>query len=385
MTRQTIPVSIIFSTVGAYAGLGRAALDGALAAVAEVNADERQPFRIEPVVADPGGTAELYGFHAERALSGRSCRHIIGTLTSWSRKEVIPVVERHGGLLWYAFPYEGFETSDHVLYFGACPNQHLLPLLDHVLPRHGSRPFLVGSNYIWGWEINRIARELIEAGGGAVRGERYLPLGAVDVIHLVEEIRQTRPDFVLSNLIGPSARAFVEAYADLGRSDPAFAPSRRPIVSCNMTEIDLEAMGPAAAGHLATAIYFDSLDTAENRQFKERLAARHGMERPVSSCLVSAYSAVKVLAAAVAEAGTDDPQAVRAVVTSRGFETPLGMVRVDPATQHAAVRPHLGRARADGGFDILQSADEAILADPYLVTVPRRASVAGDRPLKVVP
>ena len=61
----------------------------------------------------------------------------IGCVTSWSRKEVIPVLERHGGTLWYPLPYEGFEASDHVVYTHACPNQHLLPLLDWALPRMG--------------------------------------------------------------------------------------------------------------------------------------------------------------------------------------------------------------------------------------------------------
>ena len=56
---------------------------------------------------------------------------------------------------------------------GACPNQHLLPLFDYVMPRYGSRPFVIGSNYIWGWEVARIAREsLRKRAGGSLAGER---------------------------------------------------------------------------------------------------------------------------------------------------------------------------------------------------------------------
>ncbi len=32
--------------------------------------------------------------------------------------------------------------------------------------------FLIGSNYIWGWEMNRVARDLIAGADGDVRGER---------------------------------------------------------------------------------------------------------------------------------------------------------------------------------------------------------------------
>ena len=155
-----IPLAILFSTTGAYSAIGREALDGALMALSEVNADPSFGFRLRPDLGDPGGVSERYAAMAQDQLRQRGCRHILGGITSWSRKDMIPVVERHNGLLWYAFPYEGYEANDHVLYLGACPNQHIVPLFDYVLPRFGASPFLVGANYLWGWEINRIAREL---------------------------------------------------------------------------------------------------------------------------------------------------------------------------------------------------------------------------------
>ncbi|WP_264830592.1 transporter substrate-binding protein, partial [Klebsiella aerogenes] len=75
-------------------------------------------------------------------LREHGCRHIVGTITSIARKEVIPLVEKHDGLLWYMCPYEGFEANENVIYTGACPNQHLLPLFDYLLPRYGRRPYL---------------------------------------------------------------------------------------------------------------------------------------------------------------------------------------------------------------------------------------------------
>ena len=41
-----------------------------------------------------------------------------------------PVVEKHDGQLWYVCPYEGFEANENVIYTGACPNQHLVPLFE---------------------------------------------------------------------------------------------------------------------------------------------------------------------------------------------------------------------------------------------------------------
>ncbi|TIP32996.1 MAG: amidase, partial [Mesorhizobium sp.] len=133
------------------------------------------------------------------------CRNVIGTITSLSRKDVIPLVEKYDGLLWYICPYEGFEANENVIYTGACPNQHLIPLFDYMLPRHGKRVYLAGANYVWGWEMNRLARELLTRAGGEVLGERYLPIEETDVGLLIADLERHRPDFILNNMIGPSS------------------------------------------------------------------------------------------------------------------------------------------------------------------------------------
>ena len=161
-------------------------------------------------------------------LRNAGCRHIIGTITSAARKEVIPLVEKHDGLLWYMCPYEGFEANENVIYVGGCPNQHLLPLFEHLIPRFGKRPYLVGANYVWGWEMNRLARELITNAGGEVLGERYLPLEETAVERIVADIENRRPSFILNNLIGPSSYAFLEAIKTLGDRDPSLPAGKLP-------------------------------------------------------------------------------------------------------------------------------------------------------------
>jgi branched-chain amino acid transport system substrate-binding protein len=369
MKRQTIPVSILYSTTGAYAALGREAVAGAMTAVSEVNAAADCAFRLEPKIADPAGRAEQYALLADAAIREQGCRHVIGTITSWSRKDVLPVIERHRALLWYGFPYEGYEASDSAIYLGACPNQHLLPLFAHVLVRYGRKPFIVGSNYIWGWEISRIAREILEAAGGGAVAERFVSLGSVDVDHLIAEIEQKRPDFILSNLVGASAAAFLAAY-DRIRSRMSSPP---PVVACNLSEVDLIGLTPSArAGHISSSPYFNGLDSEENQTFKARMALHHGIDPRLTNSFVAAYMSVSILAQAIADAGTDAPEIIRRIVTSRAFDTPVGPVVIDPRTHHAVLRPHIGLSNAAGEFTIIDSAPGPIEADPYLVRMPAR-------------
>ncbi|SFJ15158.1 transporter substrate-binding protein [Celeribacter neptunius] len=257
MKKRTITLGLLYSRTGTYSLITEACRIGVMQAIAEVNADPDYDMCFRTIERDPGGNADAYGALCEELLQEDDVRHVFGCVTSWSRKEVIPVLEKTGGTLWYSVPYEGFEASDRVVYGHACPNQHLLPLMDWVFGQVGKRGYLTGSNYIWGWEMNRLAREVILARGGEVLGERYLPLGRVDVERVIEEIRVTRPNFVLNSLIGPSQYAFLEAYAALGREDPHFTAATCPVLSCNLTECELPAI-PAGCteGLVAAGPYF---------------------------------------------------------------------------------------------------------------------------------
>lgn len=279
---------------------------------------------------------------------------------------MIPVLEKHDAMLWYPCPYEGFECNEQVVYLGACPNQHILPLLDYVLPRFGSEIYLVGSNYIWGWETSRIAREIVERSGGSVAGERYVPLGDVDIGNIVENIRIKRPAFILNTLIGPSCYAFLEAYHALGIADPDFSMEERPVVSCNFAEVEAAALGKVAAGMFTIAPYFQNLETDANRQFLDKVRDFEGMDRPISAFFAQAYAAVHTLAAGLAGVGNEGSRAVLAAVTQASTPSPLGPLQISPTNNHAVLTPHIAQVEPDGRLAVVVHRESPIAPDPYL-------------------
>lgn len=330
---RRIEIGLLYSRSGSYALLSGACRTGALAAIGQVNADAAAGLCLVPVERDPGGNADAYGPLCEDILKNSRARHVIGCVTSLSRKEVIPTLEKHGGTLWYACPYEGFEASDHVVYTHACPNQHLLPLLDWAMPAFGRRVWLAGSNYIWGWEMNRLARATVTEAGGEVLGERYLPIGSTDVARMVEEVRASRPDFVLNNLIGPSSYAFLVALR---------AVTDVPVLSCNLTEAELPAIGTAAEGLIAAGPYF-------------RGAATGGFS---NSFEAAAHAAVIELARLL----RDRPGAEGESLADLLRGAPGG--RIDPRTHHTPLPTLIAQVRG-GAFHVIQ-ARAVVPGDPYL-------------------
>lgn len=361
--KRRIELGLLYSRSGSYTLISEACRSGALSAIAQVNADPDLDVSFVPVERDPGGNIDLYGPLCAELLSGTGARHVVGCVTSWSRKEVIPTLEKLGGTLWYAVPYEGFESSDHVVYTHACPNQHLLPLLDWAMPAHGKRAYLTGSNYIWGWEINRLARETLQAAGGQVLGERYLPIGSTDVARMIEEIRASRPDFILNSLIGPSSYEFIAAISALAEADAAFRPDRCPVLSCNLTEAELPALGNRAEGLIAAGPYFRGLQGWPG-------AGNFG-----SSHEAAAFAAVRELARLLA--GREGAEALPLADLLAGT---AGIV--DPATHHTRLPVVIARVQ-QGAFRVIQHRGE-VAGDPYLSRHPAATSAPWAPQLRVV-
>jgi hypothetical protein len=362
--RRRIEVGLLFSRSGSYALIAEACRSGALAAIARVNADPDLDLAFVPVERDPAGNADAYAAACEDILKHSTARHVVGCVTSWSRKEVIPTLEKHGGALWYPVPYEGFEASDHVVYTHACANQHLLPLLDWAMPAHGARAYLTGSNYIWGWEMSHLAREIVTAAGGQVLGERYLPIGSRDVGRMIDEVRALRPDFVLNSLIGPSSYAFLEAWQALGAEDAHFRPDRCPVLSCNLTECELPALGPHAEGVVAAGPYFRGVEGWPG-------AGAFG-----SSHEAAAYAAVTELARLLAHRPGAEDEGLSALLRSDvGRAGP-----VDPDTHHTALPVLIAQVRGSA-FQVIRQCG-TVAGDPYLI---RGRSAAAPLPaLRVV-
>ncbi len=289
---------------------------------------------------------------------------VIGCCTSLSRKVVLPTIERRNGLLFYPDLYEGFEYSPNVLYTGAATNQNTLPLARYLL-RGGARRFvLLGSDYVYPRESNRVMRDLVERQGGEVLDEIYVPLhaGAAQVTPLVERIAALKPDIVFNALVGQSICHLLQACADAG-IDGDF-----PIASHNITEAEMLALPrPPAAGHITSAPFFSSLATAPSRRFVAAFRRRFGASAPVSQLPAASYSSVHLFARALEKVGEMDTQAIIAAVRGLRFDGPQGEIMVDEDNNHTWMTPRIGRWNGRDGFEVVWQAQEWAQPDPWLV------------------
>ncbi len=362
-------VGVLFSRSGLMEVTESEHFFGTALAIQEINkAGGVLGREIEVIAYDPGSQPETFRKLADRLLTEDGASVIFGCSTSAERKAVLPAIERRNGLLWYPSLYEGFEYSPNVIYTGPAPNQNAFQLAEYIVRKHGPRVYLIGSDYIYPRESNRIMRDLVESYAGRVVGEQYVTMeaGDAELTRGLDAIREAAPDVVFSTIVGRTAQRFYRMYAAAG-----FDPKRLPIASLTMAEGEVRAIGAEyCVGHLTAASYFGTLARDSNDRFKTAFAAAFGMETPVSMWSASAYAQIKLFARALEQAGSLDTQKLVEAALGLSLEAPEGPIRIDPDNNHVWVTPRIGRVRADGQFDIVWESKSPIKPDPYLSVSP---------------
>ncbi len=360
--RAPIRVGILHSLTGTMAASEKPVVDGCLLAIEQINANGGVLGRqVEAIVRDGASDPARFAREAERLISEDGVVAIFGCWTSASRKEVVPVVERLGGVLFYPVQYEGLETSPRVVYLGAAPNQQIIPAVSFTLEKLGKRVFLVGSDYVFPRVANAIIRDQVEAMGGEVVGEEYLPLGDRQVDEVVAAIAAAAPDAVLNTVNGDTNTTMFAAMRAAG-----ITSERTPTVSFSIGEPELAAMDTGSlAGDFAAWNYFQSIDSPENRAFVEAYRAKYGADRLLSDPVEAGWIAVRVWADAVEESRDASADGALRGIGRRHLAAPHGPVSIDPRTQHAWKTARIGRIRADGEIEEVWSSGAALRPMPF--------------------
>ncbi|MCO5337796.1 transporter substrate-binding domain-containing protein [Delftia tsuruhatensis] len=363
-----VRVGILYSATGTTSTIGQSQLQGAQLAIDEINeAGGLLGRELVAVRYDPASTPARYAALAEQLIVRDGINVIFGCYMSSSRKAVIPIVEKWNKLLFYPTLYEGFEFSGNVIYTGAAPNQNSVQLADYMTSSFGARVYLIGSDYIYPYESNRIMGELVMQHPGSDKlGEHYLPLDATerDYAAIMQDIRARQPDFIFSTVVGDSTASLYRAYAEAG-----FNPQTMPIASLTTSEAEIAQMGAdVAAGHFTAAPYFQSIDSPANARCLARLRQRLGDDCRPNLCWEAAYFQMHLFANAFRQAGSDRIGDLLPHLLGSEFDAPQGRIRLDPGNHHTWLYPRVGRANAQGGFTIVRQATRAVSPDPYLVT-----------------
>lgn len=364
--KPPIVVGLIHSESGPMAIGDRSLQDAEVLALEEINAlGGIKGRRVTWQARDPRSDPATAAVQARELIEQDGAVALFGCWTSEARKAVQAVVEDRRSLLVFAANYEGMERSRRTIYAGGSANQSIVPAVrwcsDALKAR---RFFVVGTEETWSRTVAEIGKDAAKAAGGEVVGEAYLPLGGGGEDAAAGAVKASRPDVVLNMIVGAPNTTFLAAMSRAG-----LAPDRMPSICFGFAEDELRRFPPAdMAGLYSGMAYYQSLPRPEGREFVRKFKARFGQDRAVSDSIVAAYNGVLIWSQAVQEAGSPAADAVLAHVDRQSLDAPEGVVTIDPATR-VAWRPfHVGRARADGQFEVVFSIRKPIRPLSYVAT-----------------
>jgi urea transport system substrate-binding protein len=355
-----IVVGVLHSLTGTMAYSESPVVDATLMAIDEINRNRGLlGRRVEAAVVDGRSKGREFARKAEWLLTQKGVGTIFGCWMSAHRRQVVPLVESHDGLLIYPVQYEGLECSPSVFYVGSAPNQQIIPAVRWSFGfLNCKRLFLVGSDYIFPRVANEIIRDQVVRMGGVIVGESYIPPGAVEIGNLAAEIAAAKPDLIVNTINGDSNIVFFRSLHAAG-----ITPDRIPTLSFSIGENELRNLD--IAGTYAAWNYFQSIARTENLRFVAAIRARYGPLRVTSDPMEAAYIGVHLWAQAVSEAGSAQPERIREALRHQRFNAPEGPVHIDSDNQHAWKTIRVGKVLDDGQFQVVYSSENPIRPEPY--------------------
>jgi urea transport system substrate-binding protein len=237
---DAVNVGVVFSLTGVTSIIEKSLADATLMAISEINAQGGVLGRQVKVIQEDGASdPKTYAEKASKLVVQNRLGTVFGGLTSASRKAVLPIFERRNSLFFYPTYYEGYECSRNVVYGGAVPNQQLSNFIPWIIKNLGKKKFfIVGSNYIYPQEMAKVCKILIKENGAEWIADEHLELGDSEWGAMVNKIKKSGCDAVISNVVGDSVVAFYREYKNQGLTH-----DKLPICATVTSEIEIAAMG----------------------------------------------------------------------------------------------------------------------------------------------
>ncbi|GII60330.1 nitrile hydratase regulator [Sphaerisporangium krabiense] len=344
---EAFRVGLVVPVSGVLGLLGPCAINCAMLAASEVNADGGVLGRpVELVLIDAGAPPAEVAREVAGLTSAGAVQGLVGTHTSDVRVAIERVV---AGVVPFVYtpPHEGGTRRPGVYYLGEPASRQVGPGLDWLIDnRRARRWFLLGNDYVWPRLVHASARAHLRARSATVVGERFVPSGTIDTGPVIEELAAVRPDAVLVNLIGSDLVAFNRAFTASGLGCARLCGA--------LEEHGLLAIGGDTTGELYAAMgYFGTLTTDANLGLAERYTRGFGPAAPLlNGHGHGCYEGVAMLAALARRAGSPSVRAIEAAAD--GTTITGGRGRVTLAGGQVNQRVYVGRA--DGlDFDVVTS------------------------------
>ncbi len=300
---DAIRIGHLTPRTGFLGPLGEFAVQAMDLAVDEINAAGGVMGRKLELLKEDSVNPQTASTKAERMVERDKVAMIIGEISSASCLTISQVAERTKtlfintggnsdelrgkGCKKYMFHIE----SQNSMYVKTCGRS----LVAQGLVK-GKKWYSLTADYAFGHDLLKVAKRFAIANGGEIANDKLVPTDVTDFSALLLEIRNAKPDLVVSNLAGNQITNFLKQYSEFGLQFPVAGFGFDTALAWGAGKGNFLGTWPVVWHHL--------LDTPESKKFVAAFRAKYG--RPPENQAWGEYNAMKLVAQAIAEIKSAD-------------------------------------------------------------------------------
>ncbi len=303
---------------------------------------------------DAQSAQEKYTQYANQLALKDKAAVVMGGITSASREAMRPIFSRQRTLYFYNEQYEGGVCDKNVFNTGVVPSQQLKALIPWAVENAGGKMAVLAADYNYGQISAKWVERYAQEAGGEVVSTDFIPLESAEFGSVIDKLQSTKPDVVVSLLVGGNHIAFYRQFAAAGLGSsikivsPTFGLGNEQVV-----------LGEREAKGITVAYpYFQEIDNPTNQAFVEQWRSRFGDDYDyITDSAVTVWNGWHLWAqAAEAAKSVERESVIKALEEGVQVDSPSGPVSLDGASHH--VVQNVSIAETSGkGFKVISTAD----------------------------
>ena len=351
-TKDPIVVGSILDETGGLNIYGKAMADSTRLAIDDINNSGGVLGRqLKLVSYDAQSNNANYSQYANQLALRDKAAVIMGGVTSASREAIRPVADRSKTLYFYNEQYEGGVCDKNVFSTGIVPSQQLAPLVNYAVKHYGKHLYVLAADYNYGHISADWVKAYAAKAGAEVVGTDFIPLDVAEFGSVITKLQDSKPDVVVSLLVGGNHIAFYRQFASAGLNGKMTIVSPTFGLGNEQTVLDAK----ESKGIVAIYPYFQEVKTPANTAFTALWSKKYGADHGyITDSAVSVWNGWHLWAKAVQKAGTTDRAKVIAALESGvSIESPSGTVTMDGPSHHVIQNTYFAQANDSHGFTIV--------------------------------
>jgi branched-chain amino acid transport system substrate-binding protein len=349
LAQDAIKIGVLEDQSGDFAAATMVKVNAITLAAEEINASGGIGGRpIELIAYDTQSDNTRYQEFMRRVLQSDKVDVVFAGFSSASREAYRPIVNQFDGLAFYNNQYEGGVCDANMIVTGAVPEQQFSTLIPWMMEKYGKNVYTLAADYNFGQISAEWVRNIVEANGGTMVGEEFIPLGVSQFGQSIQNIQAAKPAFVVTLLVGAAQASYYEQAAAANVNLPMASS-----VNVGQGYEHKRFTPPSLKDMYVTTNFIEEVDTPAAKAFVEKFRARFPDEPYINQEAANSYIAMYLYKQMVERAGTTDHAALRAELAKGDvcFDGPSGKVCLDPKSQHMSHTIYLAHVNADHSID----------------------------------